>query len=93
MKTKLKQYLSRSLFPKDTEQSTVLERALSVMILFAVVLMVLDTEPAFQIRFGAWVKPIEFIIFLIFGAEYILRFLLCGRSQNTAALKENLGIC
>ena len=40
--------LSRSLFPKDSEPSTVLERALSVMILFAVVLMVLDTEPDFK---------------------------------------------
>jgi voltage-gated potassium channel len=70
MNTTIKQYLARSLFPRDTETSTFLERALSVVILFAVVLMVLDTEPDFQTQFGAWVKPIEFVIFLIFGTEY-----------------------
>jgi hypothetical protein len=50
-------------FPRDTETSTVLERVLSVVILLAVVLTVLDSEPNFQMQFGGWVKPIEFIIF------------------------------
>ena len=90
LNTTIKQYLARSLFPRGTETSTFLERALSVVILFAVALMVLDTEPIFQKQFGAWVKPIEFIIFLIFGAEYILRFLLCGRSQKYRGLKGKL---
>ena len=50
-------------FPRHTETSTVLERVLSVVILLAVVLTVLDTEPNFQMQFGGWVKLIEFIIF------------------------------
>ena len=90
MNTTLKQYLSHSLFPRDTETSTLLERLLSVVILFAVVLMVLDTEPNFQTQFGAWVKPIEFVIFLIFGTEYILRLLLCGRLQKYQGLKGKI---
>ena len=87
MKTSFKQYLSRSLFPDNTETSTVLERVLSVVILLAVVLTVLDTEPNFQMQFGGWVKPIEFIIFLIFGAEYILRLIFCGSLQKYQGLK------
>ena len=90
MNTTIKQYLARSLFPRDTETSTFLERALSVVILFAVVLMVLDTEPDFRTQFGAWVKPIEFVIFLIFGTEYILRLLLCGRLQKYSGLKGKI---
>ena len=90
MKTTFKQYLSRSLFPRDTESSTALERALSMVILFAVLLMVLDTEPNFQSQFGAWVKPIEFVIFLIFGTEYVLRLLLCGRLQKYRSLKGKM---
>jgi hypothetical protein len=50
-------------FPRHTETSTVLERVLSVVILLAVVLTVLDSEPNFQMQFGGWVKLIEFIIF------------------------------
>ena len=90
MNTTIKQYLARSLFPRDTETSTFLERALSVVILFAVVLMVLGTEPDFRTQFGAWVKPIEFVIFLIFGTEYILRLLLCGRLQKYSGLKGKI---
>lgn len=86
MKTTFKQYLSRSLFPSDTETSTVLERVLSLVILLAVVLTVLDTEPNFQMQFGGWVKPIEFFIFLIFGAEYVLRLILCGSLQRYKGL-------
>ena len=50
-------------FLRHTETSTVLERVLSVVILLAVVLTVLDSEPNFQMQFGGWVKLIEFIIF------------------------------
>lgn len=90
MKTTFKRYLSCSLFPHDTETSTVLERVLSVVILLAVVLTVLDTEPNFQMQFGGWVKPIEFIIFLIFGAEYILRLIFCGSLQKYQGLKGKI---
>jgi voltage-gated potassium channel len=86
MKTTFKQYLSRSLFPRDSETSTVLERVLSAAILFAVVLTVLDTEPNFQKRYDGWVKPIEFFIFLIFSAEYVLRLILCGNLQKYEGL-------
>ena len=86
MKTTFKQYLSRSLFPRDSETSTVLESVLSVTILFAVVLTVLDTEPNFQKQYGGWVKAIEFFIFLIFSAEYVLRLILCGNLQKYEGL-------
>lgn len=86
MKTTFKQYLSRSLFPRDTETSTVLEKVLSVVILFAVVLTVLDTEPNFQKQYDGWIKPIEFFIFLIFSAEYVLRLTLCGSLQKYEGL-------
>jgi len=86
MKTTFKQYLSRSLFPRDSETSTVLESVLSVTILFAVVLTVLDTEPNFQKQYGGWVKAIEFFIFLIFSAEYVLRLILCGSLQKYEGL-------
>jgi hypothetical protein len=87
MNTTIKQYLARSLFPRDTETSTFLERALSVVILFAVVLMVLDTEPDFRTQFGAWVKPIEFVIFFDFCA-----FCFVAGCKNIAALKVKFGI-
>jgi voltage-gated potassium channel len=52
--------------------------------------MTLNTEPAFQQQFGAWVEPIEFKIFLIFSAEYILRILLCGHLDTYRGLKGKI---
>jgi voltage-gated potassium channel len=85
-----KTYLARSLFPRENETATLLERLLSIIILFSVLLMTLNTEPAFQQQFAAWVEPIEFVIFLIFSVEYILRILLCGHLKTYRGVRGKI---
>jgi len=59
----LQAYISRSLFPDESDKSTLLERALSVVIFLAIALMVLHTEPYIQFHLKYWVQPIVFIFF------------------------------
>jgi len=90
MMNTLQAYISRSLFPDEGDKSTLLERALSVVIFIAIALMVLYTEPHIRHHLKAWMQPIDFIIFLIFIAEYILRICYCGRLRKYKGFKGKI---
>jgi len=53
----MKAYLENSLFPSETDKSTILERAIGYIILLSVFTLVLETEPTLNRSRDISIRP------------------------------------
>ncbi len=73
---KIKEQLYEIIFEADTKEGRVFDVSLLIVILISVVLVLLESMPMLQKRFGTELKYAEWGITIIFTIEYILRIII-----------------
>ncbi len=75
-------YLLKSLFPKENESKTGLEKVLTLIICLSIFLTVIETEKSIYQSYKIILKNIDFVIVLIFSLEYFLRLFYCSKADK-----------
>ena len=71
-------FSKKSLFPTEKKEPNLGELALSAIIIFSSITLVLETEPTIYQKYTKVFEILDFIFFMLFSLEYILRLLFCG---------------
>jgi voltage-gated potassium channel len=75
----LKNTLYDIVFESDTRKGKAFDLILLVIILLSVILVIVESVPRFRERYGEILHLSEWIITIIFTAEYILRLFITRR--------------
>ncbi len=76
MNKALKQKLYDIIFESDTKPGKAFDVALLVVILFSILVVMLESVPRYESRFGNLLRGIEWIVTIVFTLEYILRIMV-----------------
>ena len=80
----------KSLFPTEKKEPNLGELTLSVIIIFSSITLVLETESTIYQKYTKVFKILDFIFFILFSLEYILRLLFCGTLKKYQALRGKI---
>jgi voltage-gated potassium channel len=76
MNTKIKKQLYDIIFEADTESGRLFDIVLLIVILLSIFVVILESVPTIEIKFGHWLTIAEWFITIIFTIEYLLRILV-----------------
>lgn len=76
MNNTLKEKLYDIIFEADTKPGKIFDIGLLIVILFSIFIVVLESVPRYESRYGDILKAIEWAVTIIFTLEYILRILV-----------------
>lgn len=79
MKTQ-KEKLYEIIFESESKPGKLFDIALLVVILFSIFIVILESVPGIEDRFGPLLKSIEWVVTIVFTCEYILRIMVAKRS-------------
>lgn len=83
----VREYLEISLLSTDDHRATFLEKLMMAVIIFSVVTLVLETEPALYEEWSSVFSYLEMIFVTIFSIEYIARLYFVGAIDEYKGLK------
>lgn len=81
----LRERLYGLVFTADSRAGRAFDVVISLLIVTSLVCVILESVPELQQQYGAWFDAIEWVITIVFSAEYLLR-LYCARSRLGYAL-------
>ncbi len=76
MNMTLKEKLYDIIFESDTKPGKAFDVALLVVILFSILVVMLESVPRIESRFGDLLRGIEWVVTIVFTLEYILRIMV-----------------
>ncbi len=80
MNKKIKNHIYKIIFEADTKPGKLFDIILMMVILFSIFVVILESIPTIEIKYGRWLKIAEWVITIIFTLEYILRILVVKKS-------------
>ena len=80
------EYFQRTFAPDESNASTALEKWIGVIILLSIMHILLETEPAWMLRYGTVSRVLEVIFLCIFSIEYVLRLIYCAADERYRGL-------
>ena len=80
MNKKIKNHIYKIIFEADTKPGKLFDIILMMVILFSIFVVILESVPTIEIKYGRWLKIAEWVITIIFTLEYILRILVVKKS-------------
>jgi len=82
MDTSLKQKLYRIIFDTDTKKGKLFDISLLIIILLSIFFVMLESVSSISEKYGSMLKIAEWIITIIFSAEYLLRILIVKKPSK-----------
>lgn len=76
MNKALKEKLYDIIFESDTKAGKTFDVALLFVILFSILVVMLESVPRYESRFGDLLRGIEWVVTIVFTLEYILRIMV-----------------
>jgi len=76
MNKSLKEEVYNIIFDSDTRYGKIFDVALLITILFSILIVILESVPRYESRYGDLLRAIEWGVTIIFTLEYILRILV-----------------
>jgi len=76
MNKSLKEKLYDIIFESDTKAGKAFDVALLFVILFSILVVMLESVPRYESRFGDLLRGIEWVVTIVFTLEYILRIMV-----------------
>ena len=86
----VKKYIALSLFPLNDGKTTLLEKAMSILILASVVVLVLETEITLYSNHTLTFQRLEIFFVIFFSVEYIARLFFAGVNEKYKGFKGRL---
>ena len=77
-------HLHEIIFEADTPAGRAFDVGLLVCILISVAAVLLESVPDIQLRFGRWLRGLEWAVTVLFTAEYLLRLVSVGKPLRYA---------
>lgn len=81
-RSKLKEQLYRIIFESDTRNGKTFDLVLLVLIVLSIVLVMLESVESIKSRTGNWLLMLEWIITILFTAEYLLRIYVSPKVRS-----------
>lgn len=79
MKEILRKKIFDIIFEADTKPGKVFDVVLLIVILFSVLIVILESVPRYESRYGDFLRAIEWGVTIIFTLEYILRIIVAKK--------------
>jgi len=79
MKELLRKKIFNIIFEADTKPGKVFDVVLLIVILFSVLIVILESVPRYESRYGDFLRAIEWGVTIIFTLEYILRIIVAKK--------------
>ncbi len=85
-----KSFNVESLFPNDETKPNIGEIILSIIIILSVITLILETEITIYQKHQTIFNILDYIFFVLFSIEYILRLFFCGKIEKYRGIKGKI---